>query len=464
MTASVQLRLAEIAGGIRFDALPDDVVRHAKRLILDTLGCALGSFSAAPSEVVRKTIAQLGGTPEATVMVSGERTSCALATLANGTMIRHADSNDYYFGRDPAHPSGNLAAILAVGERQSASGRDVIAAMAAAYEIHIRLADHAGEPNIWQRGWHHGTNTQFAAAAAAARLLGGDVDVIATAMAIAGSHNNTLAQLQSGGISMMKATGEATIAKGGVEAALLACNGLTGPAEIFEGRSGWGKGVAGSVDFERLAAPIGGYRILDACIKPYATVASALASVQAAIDIKNAHRPVGADIEEMTVSLASYALNTPSFDPAKLDPQNKETADHSFHYCAAVALLDGDCGEAQFTDERLRSPDVRALMKKIVLKPDDEFTRRFPQAAGGAVELRMSDGRVYQRRCPYPPGHSQNPLDDKAVQAKFRQLSAHQLSAGGADAIIDAVQSFEQVARVGDFMKLLVTRSSTNQQ
>jgi 2-methylcitrate dehydratase len=139
----------------------------------------------------------------------------------------------------------------------------VLLAFAIAYEVQLRLCDHAGEPNIWERGWHHGTNMQFASAALAARLLGLDAVGVANAIAIAGSHNNTLAQSQRGNIPMMKASAEATIAKGGVEAALMAMNGLTGPEEIFEGGVGWRHAVAGEVDFAALVRPVDGhYRIM----------------------------------------------------------------------------------------------------------------------------------------------------------------------------------------------------------
>src|SRR5262249_23743273 len=151
--------------------------------------------------------------------------------------------------RDPAHPSGNLAVALAVGEHRRVSGKELLASLVAAYEIHLRLAEAAGAPALWKRGWHHGTNAQFSSAALAARLLQDDPLVTAHAMAISGSHHNTLAQLQSGEISMIKASAEAWVAKGGVESALLATHGLTGPLELIEGKHGWADTVAGEVDF-----------------------------------------------------------------------------------------------------------------------------------------------------------------------------------------------------------------------
>ena len=236
----VRDRLAQIVRSITYDDLGPDTINEAKRLIIDTLACAFGGYASPPSKIVRETVRELGGTAEATIIGSGNRTSCTLATLGNGTMMRYLDNNDYYIGRDPSHTSGNLAPALAVAERQGATGKDLLLSFVVAYEVQIRLCDFAGLPNIWERGWHHATNMQFASAALSARLLNLDETQTANAIAIAASHNNTLAQSQRGNIPMMKASAEATIAKGGVEAALLAKNGLTGPDEIFEGTPGMG--------------------------------------------------------------------------------------------------------------------------------------------------------------------------------------------------------------------------------
>src|SRR5262245_56470293 len=136
---SIRSALAERVLDIRFDDLPGDVVAETKTILLDTLGCAFGGLQEGPTKAVRRLVSELGGNAEATIIGTKDKSSCTLATLANGTALRCLDTNDYYFGRDPAHASGNLAAILAVAERQGAAGRDVLAAYVAAYEIQFRL-------------------------------------------------------------------------------------------------------------------------------------------------------------------------------------------------------------------------------------------------------------------------------------------------------------------------------------
>jgi len=451
VTRFVKDRLAELVHSIRYRDLPPEVVQAAKRVILDTLACAAGAIRSEPGEIMRGVASQLGGNPQAT-LIGGGKTSCVLATLVNGTLMRYLDNNDYYFGLDSGHPSGNLAPALAVAEKAGRSGADVIAALVAAYEIQIRLCDLVTAPGISARGWHTGTHTQFSSAALAARLLSDDQKVTAHALAIAGSHNNMLAQSQRGHIPLMKATAEATIAKCGVEAALFAAGGLTGPEEIFEGTAGWAKMVAGSVDFEALTAPIGGrYRILETCLKPYAAVAGAMAPIRAAIDLAMEEKLRPAEILSVTIKLHAHAVKKAT-DPLKSYPRDKETADHSYHYCIAAALLDGACGPAQFIDARIAAQDIRDLISITSLEADAELTALWPASSGGGVVVKLRDGREVSRIYPYPTGHPKNQMTDADIERKFFELTDGVLPNARVQQVIGMVGSFERCESISELL------------
>lgn len=450
------VQLASQVHAVRYDDLPPATVRHAKALVLDTLACTLGGFRSAPAAAVRALAAESGGAPHATVLGTAQRTTMPLATLANGTMLRYLDANDYCFARDPAHPSGNLAAGLAVGERLQRDGRSFIAAMAGAYEVHLRFAGCAGTPTLWGRGWHHGTNAQFSAAAMAARLLQNDPQVTAHAMAISGSHHNTLAQLQAGEISMIKATAEAWVAKGGVEAALLAGHGVTGPLMLLEGRNGWGETVAGKLDVDALLAPFGErWRLDDTCIKPYPAVATATAPIRAALDLSPACRSRLDDVARIVVQLPAFALGTPSAHAERRYPARRESADHSFYYCVAVALLHGACGEAQFDAQTLHSPVLRALLARVELAEDAEFSALWPHTAGGGVVVHMKDGTRLESRHPYPPGHPRNPLTAAELLAKFDDYAHGLLSGTAVRKVAALVESLDEMPDVGELARAL---------
>jgi len=448
--------LAGLVHAVRFEDLPADVIAAAKARVLDTLGCAFGALDSDVGQAVRAMALECGGAAQATLIGSGEKSSAPLAALVNGSLLRYLDSNDYYFSRDPAHPSGNLATVLAVGEWRRRSGRDLIAALVAAYEIHLRLCDFAGEPSLWKRGWHHATNAQFSNAAAAARLLGDDAARTAHAMAIAGSHQNTLAQLQSGAISMIKGTAEGWVAKAGVEAALLAHHGVTGPLDLMEGAAGWAANVAGAVDFEALCAPLGGrYRLLETSIKPYPAVATATAPIRAAIELHRAGLPAPGEIARIVVRLPAFALATPSAHAGRRYPAQIESAQHSFYFCTAIALLDGACGEAQFAPSKLVSPPVKDLLAKIELQEDKEFTALWPGSAGGAVELHLRDGTSLTHRCPYPPGHPRFALTERELAEKFHNYADRALTPAGAVALRNAIYDLDACDDLSEFTRLL---------
>lgn len=425
--------------------------------MLDTLGCAYGGIDSRPADIVREVVASLGGRQEASIIGSPEKTTAPLATWANGTMIRYLNANDYYFGRDGSHASGNLAAVLAMCERQKLGGRDLILGLVAAYEVQLRFCDSAGQPRIWDRGWHNCTNMQFSSAAASARLIGLDEAAIANAIAIAGSQNNTIAQLQRGNIPMMKATAEATVAKGGVEAALLAAAGLTGPEEVLEGKVGWAQTVAGAVDFAMLTAPVedGAYRILKTCTKPYAAEFMTLAAIQAAVELREEFGLTPEAIRAVEARFHEYAFKKPSWDPKKLVPTTRETADHSFPYMIAVTLLEGDCSEHQFREELLRSDAVREMMGKIMLATDAELTALWPRASGAAIRIETASGETLERIVRFPPGHPENPESDASLERKFRRSAERTLPPARIEEIIEAIWVLDRFDDIDGFTRLL---------
>jgi 2-methylcitrate dehydratase len=452
---TISERFAETLLSIDYDALPDAVIHQAKRQILDTLACALGAYSSAPAKLVRDIADELGGNPQSTLLGEKTKTSMTMATFCNGTMIRYLDFNDYYFHRDPGHPSSNLSLVLAVAEAKGLNGRDVILGVVTAYEAQLRVCTFCGEPNLWDRGWRgSATNVLWGSTAAAAQLLGLSQEATADAFGISASHNSALAQSNSGKIAMMKATAEATVAKAGLEAAMLAGRGLSGPGEIFEGKYGWINVVAGGADFEGLIAPIHDhYKIMDICMKPYAAEMMTQSSVQAAIDLVEEHNFDPAEAEKIQVLYHEYALRKPSWDKTKFAPTTRETADHSFPYCVAVSLLDRACGPEQFTDEKIFDPTVAKVISKIELGTDEELTKLYRETFGTKITITMPSGEVFQKACLYPPGHPKNPISDEQVAEKFRYLARDLLKPDQIERCIEAVWALDSCEDLTGFME-----------
>src|SRR5438105_4694542 len=241
MTLPLANRLADYACRLRFEDLPAPVVHEAKRRFIDSLATAVGAMDADAYAIARRCAERARGEPGAGLL-GGGRSSAEWATFVNGVLIRYLDYNDTYLSLEPAHPSDNLAPVLAVGDMAQAGGRELITAAVLAYEIQCRLCDAA---SLRKHGWDHVTYGAISSALAACKLLRLDAGRATHAVGLAGVCNVALRQTRAGELSMWKGCAFANAARNGVFAAILAAEGMTGPAPIFEGDLGIIKLVTG---------------------------------------------------------------------------------------------------------------------------------------------------------------------------------------------------------------------------
>jgi 2-methylcitrate dehydratase len=461
-------RLARYCQTLSYDHLPEAVVREAKRRVLDSLGCALGAWTAPPCRISRQ-LAQAVTVPQgATLWGTGHKTLPDLATFANGALVRYLDFNDTYLAKEPAHPSDNIAAVLAVGEAAHASGKRVIQAIALAYEVQCRLCDAAA---LRPRGWDHVTYGPFSSALAAAKVM--KLSPIATLQAVnlAGVANIALRQTRVGDLSMWKACAFSNAARNGMFAAMLAQRGMTGPSPIFEGEKGFMTLVSGPFELSRFGgeegpSEPGTFKILDTYIKRYPVEYHAQTAVEAALAIREEMlKREGIDalagITDIEVGSYDVAIEIIGRDPEKWHPRTRETADHSFPYCVAVALLDGKVTWHSFDSKRLSDPVLHELMQRLRVVPQPEFVGRYPQAMPTRVTVRTKAGNTYIQQVDYPLGHPKNPMSDHEVEDKFRLLATGKLDRKRVNKVIDAVWKLDQLKDVSALMPLLKTNRRT---
>ena len=461
-------RLARYCQTLRYGDLPDTVVHEVKRRVLDSLACALGAWNTPPCRIARL-IAQTVKVPlGATLWGTNHRTLPDLATFANGGLVRYLDFNDTYLSKEPAHPSDNIPAILSVGEVTHASGKQIVQAIALSYEIQCRLCDAAA---LRPRGWDHVTYGVFSSALGAAKILKLSYAQTVQAINLAGVANVALRQTRVGDLSMWKACAFSNAARNGVFAAMLAQLGMTGPSPIFEGEKGFIQLVSGPFDLaafaaERGQAPALGesqsprFKILDTYIKRYPVEYHAQTAVEAALVLRN--ELIGAEGARaleyvMDVEIGSYdvAIEIIGRDPEKWQPTTRETADHSFPYCVAIALLDGCVRLQSFGAKRLRDPAVRGLMKKIRVVPKPEFMGRYPRTMPTRITVKTETGKTYMSQVDVPVGHPGNPMSDGDLEAKFRGLIARRLSRSRIDRLVECIWKLDQVKDIGTLMTLL---------
>src|SRR5436189_1397196 len=240
MSLPLAQRLAEYAVGLRFEDLPAAVVHEVKRRFLDSFATAVGAMDADAYAIARRCALRQSSQPGASLF-GGGTSSMEWATFVNGLLIRYLDYNDTYLSLEPAHPSDNLAPVLAVAEIAGSSGQDMITAAVLAYEIQCRLCDAA---SLRKHGVDHVTYGALSSAVASAKLMKLDVTKTTHTVGLAGVCNVALRQTRSGELSMWKGCAFANAARNGVFAATLAADGMTGPAPIFEGDLGFFKLVA----------------------------------------------------------------------------------------------------------------------------------------------------------------------------------------------------------------------------
>ena len=460
-------RLAQYAQSLSYSRLPSTVVHEVKRRILDSLGCAFGAWSAPPCRIARQ-LAQTVRIPNgATLWGTNFRTLPDLAAFANGALVRYLDFNDTYLSKEPAHPSDNIPAVLAAGETVRASGKQAITAIALAYEIQSRLCDAAA---LRPRGWDHVTYGPFSSALGVAKVMGLSERKTIQAVNLAGVANVALRQTRVGDMSMWKACAFSNAGRNGLFAAMLARQGMTGPSPIFEGEKGFMKLVSGTLDLPTMGAERGPqpaardeeahFKILDTYIKHYPVEYHAQTAVEATLEIRErllkAEGKQGLSrITEVEIGSYDVAIEIIGRDPEKWHPRTRETADHSFPYCVAVALLDGTVTLGSFDTKRLSDTVLHELMQKIRVVEQEEFVGWYPEGLPTRVTVRTASGNEYVKQIDFPQGHPRNPMSDREVEEKFRDLAARRLDRSKAGNVIDLVWKLHTLKDVGLLMPLL---------
>ena len=460
-------RLAHYTQSLRFKDLPGDVVHEVKRRILDSLGCAFGAWTATPCRIAREMALAVKVPGGATVWGTNHKTLPDLATFANGAMVRYLDFNDTYLSKEPAHPSDNIAAVLAAGETAHASGELIIQALTLSYEIQCRLCDAAA---LRPRGWDHVTYGPLSSALGIANVLKLTDAQTRQAVNLAGVANVALRQTRVGDLSMWKACAFSNAARNGMFAALLARRGMTGPAPIFEGEKGFMKLVSGPFELPMLGgeAMPGGepvpFKILKTCIKHFPVEYHAQSAVEAALALRAELLATEGKTwlnKVADVEIGSYdvAVEIIGRDPEKWQPATRETADHSFPYCVAVALVDGRVSMNSFSPKRLRDPRLHELMKKIHVVKLAELEHRYPTTMPTRLTIRMSQGSTHSRQVDQPLGHPGHPLSDQEVGDKLRRLTSRRIDRAQLDRLLAFVWHLEDQTDIGAFMPLLRVRS-----
>jgi 2-methylcitrate dehydratase len=459
MSNTLAETLADYACALKFEDLSAATVHEVKRRVIDSLGCALGAWKEEPCAIARKVASEFSAKHGATVIGTNHKAPPDWAAFANGCAIRYFDYNDTYLSKEPAHPSDNIAAALAAAESVGAAGRELITAIALAYEVQCRLCDAA---SIRARGWDHVTYGAFSTALACAKLMKLDPKRTRHAVNIAGVNCAAMRQARVGELSHWKGVAFANASRCGVYATLLARAGMTGPAPIFEGQMGFEKQLGVSLgnvgDFfaprTSPAAEGAASMILNTSIKFWPAEYHSQSAIEAALFLRKQIEDVS-QIDSVVIESHDASVDIIGSEPEKWHPETRETADHSLPYITAITLLDGEITSRQFSPERFASGEALALLQSVKVERNAELSGLYPGAVANIVHVNLSDGRKLTKRVDYPLGHAKNPLKDSEVEGKFRFLVAPFLGAEGADRVIEHAWKLDGAKDVSELMKLV---------
>lgn len=445
--------LASFVSKASYEDLSDVARRQLKIRILDSIGCAIGALDGEPVKILRSQLSDFGG-KELCTLIGGGRTSPDYAAFYNSALVRYLDFNDSYLAKnETCHPSDNLGAVLAASEYAGRGGKGLLTALAVAYQIQCRLSDVAP---VRAKGFDHTTQGSYAVAAGVSKALDLNEKRIANALAISGTAFNALRVTRTGALSHWKGLAYPNTAFGCTHSAFLAMRGITGPLEVFEGNKGFMESIAGPfrIDWSKEGLDRVGMTI----IKKFNAEIHSQSAVEGMLELQAEHGFSAKDIRRVEIDIFDVAYNIigGGEEGDKTNVGTKEEADHSLQFMVAAAVLDGRLMPEQYDIERIVRPDVQELLKKVIVRPDQAFTDRFPQEMSCRLKVLLGDGREWVKEKKDYEGFHTSPIRWEEAVGKFERLSSPYTTGSLRHEIIDAVNGLEAL-HISELTRLLAS-------
>jgi 2-methylcitrate dehydratase PrpD len=435
--------LGEFVAGLTFGQIPADLAVHIKLCLLDTVGCGIFGASLEWSRILRSTLLEVDGTETARLIGAVGLLSAPHAALVNGSAI-HAFEIDDLHPRSIVHPGSVVlpAALAAADVRGGVSGRELLTALVAGYEVAARVGNSVGAAHLRQ-GYHptatHGT---IGAAAAAASILGLDADRTVHAIGIAGTQAAGLMAAQYS--SMVKRFHAGRAAQSGVYGALLAANGYTGIDNLFEAEYG-GYGPTMSPEYAEVELTDGLGETWESRLvgfKPYSTNGSCHPTIDALLAMREEHDLRPELVEEVRIE-ASTA--TKAHVGWEYTPGSVTTAQMNLGYIVAATLADGDAFVQQFSPERIVDPELVAFTQRVLVHVGPDIDA---EGDGGRhhtrIAVHLRDGRVLKDERYFARGSARRPMTEQELRAKFDKLTEDLIGAERSAALMSAVDDLDE--------------------
>lgn len=448
--------LAAFCAGLRFEAIPADVIAHLKLCIADTLACGVFGSTLPWSMDVLDMCRSLGRDGTAGAWGTRALLGADLAALVNGAQVHSFEFDDLH-RRAIVHPGGvtipAVAAWIATQPGVLVSGREFLTAVAAGYEACIRVGLATGM-GLMRRGWHNNAVVgTFGSAAATGRAMGLDAEAMEDALSMAATQSGGLMAAQYG--SSVKRLHAGLAAQSGLYAALLAARGYRGINAVLETPyGGFAATFSDTFDLTEITRGLGEHwELRGVGFKPYPACGSSHTGIDAALAIRAAGVTDPVQIGQIRLGVSTATLEHVGW---RYTPDTVTTAQMSLRFAVATAFVHGEVTVDSFRQDRLGEPAVLDLIEKIEVYAD-------PGADAGGRESRHSmvmdvvttTGEVISRSARYANGSEKLPLAAAAVRDKCLQLLTPVLGSEHAREIWARVSALEESADVGDLLTLL---------
>ncbi|BAM86035.1 conserved hypothetical protein [Bradyrhizobium oligotrophicum S58] len=440
--------LAAYVAGLKYDDIPPEVLDRAKVLTLDFLGSAIRARREAestPSVVKMLAALKLDSAGEATVFGDSRTWTPAVAALLNGTMGHSLDFDDTH-ADSSLHPSAPVVpAAFAIGEMVGASGRDVLTAVVAGYEVCCRLGNALDPTSHYARGFHPtATAGTYGAAAAAGKLFGLSEQQLIYAFGVSGSQAaGSLQFLVNGAWNKRYQVGAS--AMNGVIAATLAKNDFVGAIESVEGKHGLLVGYTDTPHRDKAVAGLGTtYETMKIGVKPYPSCRYTHAAIDAIVALRREHNLTPDQVKRVEIGLHRNGITLTGDAATKRHPTSIVGGQFSMFFTGALALDQGRFGWDDYV--RLGDKAINALADKFDVVQDDKLEVGRSHPFGARVTITTEDG-VHERLHDDPSGEPTSFPSAQAMSDKFITLARPVLSSRAQD-FADAILSLERFERV----------------
>jgi len=444
-------RVAEFVAGTWYEDLPAGAVSAAKEAILDSVGVALAGSREAVGRIGAELAREERAAEEAALFGHGFRSTATTAALVNGTAA-HALDFDASFMIMGQPMAGLMPTVFALAEPLGASGRQLLEAHIAGFEVTAKLA--WSMPAHWSEGGWHATATvgSLGCTAAAARLPGLGVDEIGMALGIVSS--------MAGGVvgsfgTMSKPLHAGLAARNGVLAAKLAGKGFTGNPATLEAPNGFVDAFAPGMppDFSPLEK-LGTTYDVESGVRYKASPCGGLThgAIDAVLALRREDGFVAEAIDRLDVQVTSYTASRIVYG----SPETELQAKFSMAYILARAALDGAPTPDTFSDEAIREPAALALAERVHMEVDPELENDASGRRPCRVTIHLKDGRSLFRQVDYPKGSPEAPFGPGELQEKFRACARRALDEKAASEAMDLLDHLETVDHVGSLSRLLM--------